>query len=99
MATSTAAVTTSVSGTDAFGAAIGKVLTDPGVVNAIGGLAGSVVNTFTGGGQPTAEQQAAAAAAAKAQADAERTQLLMIGGGVVVVVIVVGVIIYRRGKK
>lgn len=98
MAAATAAQTTSVSGTDAFGAAIGKVLSDPNVVASIGGLAGSVVNTFTGGGQ-TAEQQAAAAAAAKAEADAQQTQMLVIGGAVVVVVIIVGVIIYRRGRK
>lgn len=99
MAAATAAQTTSVSGTDAFGAAIGKVLTDPNVVASIGGLAGSVVDTLTGGGQPTPEQAAAAAAAAKAKADAEQTQMLVIGGAVVVVVIIVGVIIYRRGKK
>lgn len=98
MAAATAAQTTNVGGTstDAVGAALQNVFSDPKVIGAIGGTAGAIVNALLpGGGQDQAAQQAAAA---KAAAEAKQTQMLIIGGAVVVVLIIGGVILWRRGK-
>lgn len=100
----TKAVTTSVSGTDALAAGVGKVLSDPGVIGSIGGLAGSLLDAGLGAvglgsGKQTPAQIAAAAAAAAEKKKAERTQMLVIGGGIALVVVVVVIVMMHRSRK
>lgn len=110
----TAALTTSVAGTDAasagasasIGDAIGGFFTKVGsnadVQQSVGGAIGSVITAGLGAiGLPqgkTPDQIAAEQAAAAAAQKAQQTQMLVIGGGIAVVVIGFVIVMIRRSS-
>lgn len=95
MAEATAAATTDVSGTDAFGAAIGKVFSDPNVQAGISNTFGAALNNLLGAPTgPTPDQ----IAAQKAAQDAQTRTMLIVGGAVLLIVIVGGFALYHATK-